>query len=243
MTFKEIKRHALDSLKGNWGIAILGALIASALGGIDGSSPDFNFSSGSGSSSTSGSTEQGSAMDQEQLTMLLSILIPIVLVTLFIALVMSVAFFIVGSTVGVGYAKFNLYLVDGIRPSIGAIFSYFRHLKTCVLAELFVTIKVTLGLLLFIVPGIIASYKYAMVRYILADNPQMSAREALYESARLMDGNKWRYFCFGLSFIGWALLVVASFGIASIWVVPYEQAAIAKFYREIKSEKSLVYAQ
>ena len=46
-----------------------------------------------------------------------------------------------------------------------------------------------------------------------------------------------------LSFIGWAMLVVASYGIASIWVVPYEQAAFAKFYREIKSEKSLVYAQ
>ena len=101
----------------------------------------------------------------------------------------------------------------------------------------------TLGLLLFIVPGIIASYKYVMVKYVIADNPEISVRDALYESARLMDGNKWRYFCFGLSFFGWAMLVAVSFGIAAIWVVPYEQAAIAKFYQEIKYEKNLLYAQ
>ena len=241
MNFKEIKRHALERLRGNWGIAILGALIASALGGISDSSSGFNLSSSSGGSSSGSSAGQGSSMDSEQLIEMLSVLIPIVLIIMFVTLVMSVAFFIVGSAVSVGYAKFNLYLVDGIRPSIGAIFGYFRHLKTAVLAELFVTIKVTLGLLLFIVPGIIAAYKYSMVKYILADNPTMSARDALLESARIMDGNKWRSFCFGLSFIGWNMLVAVSFGIAAIWVVPYEQAAYAQFYREIKREKSIVY--
>ena len=239
MNFKEIKRHALDCLRGNWGIAILGALIASALGGISDSS-SINFSGGSYSGS---SADQGGSMDSEQLIEMLSVLIPIVLIIMLVTLVMSVAFFIVGSTVGVGYAKFNLYLIDGIRPSIGAIFSYFRHLKTAVLAELFVTIKVTLGCLLFIVPGIIAAYKYSMVKYILADDPTMSARDALFESARLMNGNKWRSFCFGLSFIGWNMLVAVSFGIAAIWVVPYEQAAFAKFYREIKREKAIAYLQ
>ena len=243
MTFKEIKRHALDSLRGNWGIAIVGAIIASMLGGIEGSSSSFSFSGGSGGSSTSGSTEQGSAMDQEQLSMLLSIMIPIILVTLFISIVMSIAFFIVGSAVGVGYARFNLYLVDGIKPTLGTIFNYFRYLKTTILAKLLVELKVILGLILFIVPGIIASYKYAMVNYVIAENPEISVRDALYESARLMDGNKWRFFCFGLSFIGWDLLVAVSFGIAAIWVVPYEQAAIAKFYQEIKYEKNLLYAQ
>ena len=242
MNFKEIKRHALDCLRGNWGIAILGALIAAALGGINDSS-SINFSGGSGSSSSGSSADRWGSMDSDQLIEMLSVLIPIVLIIMFVTLVMSVAFFIVGSTVGVGYAKFNLYLIDGIRPSIGAIFSYFRHLKTAVLAELFVTIKVTLGLLLFIVPGIIAAYKYSMVKYILADDPTMSARDALFESARLMNGNKWRSFCFGLSFIGWNMLVAVSFGIAAIWVVPYEQAAFAKFYREIKREKAIAYLQ
>jgi uncharacterized membrane protein len=48
-----------------------------------------------------------------------------------------------------------------------------------------------------------------------------------------MKGNKWRFFCLTLSFIGWNMLGILTLGIASIWVVPYEQAAIAAFYKEI----------
>jgi uncharacterized membrane protein len=72
-----------------------------------------------------------------------------------------------------------------------------------------------------------------MVNYIIAENPGITAREALEKSKEMMEGNKFRFFMFGLSFFGWALVVVLTFGIASIWVGPYMQASFAKFYREI----------
>ena len=72
-----------------------------------------------------------------------------------------------------------------------------------------------------------------MVYHILAENPDMTAREAMAESRRIMMGNKLRLFGLQLSFIGWNLLIIVTFGIAALWVVPYEQAAMASFYREI----------
>jgi uncharacterized membrane protein len=68
----------------------------------------------------------------------------------------------------------------------------------------------------------------------MADNPGMGANEAIAESKRLMNGNKWRLFCLCFSFIGWELLaVIFTLGIGMLWVVPYEEAAIAAFYRDI----------
>jgi uncharacterized membrane protein len=68
----------------------------------------------------------------------------------------------------------------------------------------------------------------------MAENPDMSANEAIRESKRLMKGNKWRFFCLQLSFIGWELLAIFfTAGIGLLWVVPYQQAAYAAFYRDI----------
>ena len=65
---------------------------------------------------------------------------------------------------------------------------------------------IALWSLLFIIPGIIKSFSYAMAPYILAEHPEMTASEAITESRHMMDGNKWRLFCLDFSFIGWSLL-------------------------------------
>jgi uncharacterized membrane protein len=58
----------------------------------------------------------------------------------------------------------------------------------------------------------------------------MGIMEALNESKRLMYGNKWKLFCLTLSFIGWAILSVISFGIGFLWLYPYTRASLAVFY-------------
>ena len=87
------------------------------------------------------------------------------------------------------------------------------------------------------IPGIIASYRYAMTPYILLENPGMTANEAIKKSKELMQGNKWRLFCLQFSFIGWSILCVFTLGIGFLWLVPYMEAANAAFYREISAEK------
>ena len=90
--------------------------------------------------------------------------------------------------------------------------------------------------LLFVIPGIIKSYSYSMAFYILAENPEMSAREALNESKEIMKGNKLNLFVLQLSFILWELLATVTFGIAYVYVLPYMQLTFVNFYHNIKRQ-------
>ena len=81
--------------------------------------------------------------------------------------------------------------------------------------------------LLLIIPGIIKTYSYAMTPYILQENPELTASEAIHRS-RLQ-----------LSFIGWAFLSILTFGIGFLWLQPYYYTAQAAFYEEVKSDYAL----
>lgn len=94
---------------------------------------------------------------------------------------------------------------------------------------------VTLWSLLFIVPGIVKSYEYYMIPYILADDPDMDRHEAFARSKRLTDGYKWDIFLFDLSFLPWYLLGVITCGIAFLYVAPYKQAATVELYECLKA--------
>ncbi|MDO4617546.1 MAG: DUF975 family protein [Lachnospiraceae bacterium] len=87
--------------------------------------------------------------------------------------------------------------------------------------------------LLFIIPGVIKGYSYAMTEYLMARNSELTAMDAIRESRRLMNGNKMRLFLLELSFIGWILLAIATLGLASLYVVPYMKTAKIEFYNDI----------
>ena len=92
--------------------------------------------------------------------------------------------------------------------------------------------------LLLLIPGIIKAYAYSQAMYILAENPHLSAREVLRRSEEMMDGHKMDLFLLGLSFIGWVLLTVVTFGIASIWAIPYAEAAYTNFYKKLRQQQA-----
>ena len=91
--------------------------------------------------------------------------------------------------------------------------------------------------LLLVFPGIYAAYGYAMTPYILLENPEMSANDAITKSKELMHGNRWRLFCLEISFIGWSFAALFTLGIGYLALKPYMEASFAAFYREIKAEK------
>lgn len=88
--------------------------------------------------------------------------------------------------------------------------------------------------LLFVVPGIIKACSYSQALYIIAEDPEIGALEAINRSKAMMDGHKMEYFVLGLSFIGWNLLACLTFGILYIWLIPYMQTTMANFYNSIK---------
>lgn len=105
--------------------------------------------------------------------------------------------------------------------------------KTAAVAKLLQSVYVLLWSLLLIIPGIIATYSYAMTEFILAEHPDLTASEAIAQSKEMMSGNRWRLFCLHFSFIGWDILSSLTLGIGNLWLRPYKQAANAAFYREI----------
>ena len=116
-----------------------------------------------------------------------------------------------------------------------------RRFWTLVWGGLRVGIFVFLWMLLFIIPGIVAMYSYAMTYYILLDNPGMSARDAMARSKQIMRGYRLKLLCLGLRFFGWGLLCgvgVLFCGIGLIGfliLVPYINTSMALFYESVKS--------
>ena len=108
---------------------------------------------------------------------------------------------------------------------------YKGTVKTIFLRDLYLW----LWYLLFVIPGIIKSYQYRLVPYIIGENPDMNWREALDESSRLMKGNKWKAFVYDLSFIGWELLSGLTLGIFGVFYVnPYKNSSDAALYEAIR---------
>jgi uncharacterized membrane protein len=95
-------------------------------------------------------------------------------------------------------------------------------------------IYIFLWSLLLIVPGIIKALAYAMVPFILEDEPTLSAEETLRRSSAMMAGHKWDLFVLYLSFIGWWILSILTFGIGFFFLTPYVRATVAAFYEDLK---------
>lgn len=231
--FRAIARNAL---KDNWVVAVIAGLLAAILGGVASNGPEVKLNiSDSGANmvfsfagqqlySTGGGWNDG----------LTGLLIGAATYIMLIALILAAVYFVLGSVIEVGYARFNLTLVDKEKePELNTVFSCFPFWKTTAVAKLLQGVYVFLRSLLLIIPGIIAGYSYAMTPYILAEYPQMPASEAIDRSKEMMTGNRWRLFCLQLSFIGWALLSSLTMGIGNLWLRPYRHAATAAFYREV----------
>jgi len=97
-------------------------------------------------------------------------------------------------------------------------------------------VYVFLWILLFIVPGIVKSYEYRMIPYLLAEDPYMETHTAFDMTKRYMDNNKWDTFVLDLSFFGWALLSAISFGIVGIfYLAPYQNLTNSALYLKLSS--------
>ncbi len=144
---------------------------------------------------------------------------------------------LLGAPLSLGLAAFFLTALRGDRPeavTVGRIFDGFQRFGDAVGAQFMMGLFILLWTLLLIVPGIMAAYSYSMTFYVLADNPAMGAMEGIRRSKELMAGHRWKLFCLGCRFIGWALLCILTLGIGFIWLWPYMNASYAAFYEDVR---------
>ena len=241
---------ALDALRGKWRTAVLTGIAASALGATIVSSPE----------SVVSNSNQGKDIHFELFSqpnggrLLAALLVGIGLWAIFTLIVCGAA--------RLGYARFNLNLVDGKDAAISDLFSQKDRLWDGFCMNFLQGLYTALWTLLLVIPGIVKTYSYAMTPYIMSEHPSLTANEAITESRRIMDGNKWRLFCLDFSFIGWellcalplyagyflilryfsgseamaismVLLLTIPLSIGFFFVHPYEEVAWATFYRDI----------
>lgn len=136
-----------------------------------------------------------------------------------------------------GLAAFFLAVARSDSPSFGLLFEGFKRFGTGLLAYLLVSIFTLLWCLLLIIPGIIASLSYSMTFFVLRDNPDLGAMEAIDLSKQMMKGSKWKYFCLQWRFLGWALLCLPTLGIGFLWLWPYIMTSNARFYEDLRGSQ------
>ncbi|HPG92557.1 MAG TPA: DUF975 family protein [Clostridia bacterium] len=134
----------------------------------------------------------------------------------------------------VGMARYYTVQSNEKRNELNYVVSGFsENLVNNILTYILMSIFLFLWSLLLIVPGIIKTFSYSMVPYILMDNSELTPTQAIDRSRQLMNGYKWKLFKLQLSFIGWFLLGAILCGVGDIFVLPYYQAAMAEFYQEL----------
>ena len=135
-----------------------------------------------------------------------------------------------------GYSIVMLSVMRGGEMNIGGLFDGFNDCGRIVGTKLLQAIYTFLWTLLLVIPGIIKNYSYAMTDFILKDQPELANNAAIEKSMAMMDGNKMKLFLLDLSFIGWAILCLFTFGIGFLFLQPYVQSAHAAFYEDLKAQ-------
>ena len=214
MYASDFREKARGALKGNWGKAVAVGLVASLLTG------GFAVASNGANSENSGYL---SFADQGTLITLITV-----------AVVMSLVAVVLGGAVNLGWCQFHTKLMKNTEDAkFNDLFAHFDRLGRGFAMNFVLSLFIFLWSLLFIFPGIVAVYRYAMVPYLMAEFPDLKLMDAIRESKRLMKGNKWRLFCLQMSFFGWALLCLLTLGIGNLWLTPYMRTAEAAFYMHV----------
>lgn len=222
---KELKVSAKALLKANYWKVVVASLALTICSGA-----------GSAASSRSASEQMDAetvldALEIGEAFALLGALFAILAVVWFVNLLISLFVF---NPLEIGAKKLLANCKDGSAKygDIGYSFknSYLNAVKTLFLRGLFTALW---GILL-VIPGIVKKYEYRMIPYLLAENPQMSSKEAFARSKEIMSGNKWKAFVWDLSFIGWHILGICTLGIVEIFFsAPYHDLANAQLYHEL----------
>lgn len=240
-TRAELKEKAKEDVKRSyWPLVLVSFIVAFLTGGGGGGG-------GSSAGSSSSNDFANSSMSTEELMALVIGILAVVLVIVLVAMIIGVLWVtFITNPIMVGARRYFIEATYGEKTAgeIGKLFMCFAKGKYMnpVKILFFRDLYVWLWSLLFIIPGIVKSYEYYMLPYILAENPDISKEDAFRLSKEMMDGEKWNTFVLGLSFIGWNILSVFTCGLLSIFYInPYMNMTYAHLYETLKHRASMNY--
>jgi len=139
--------------------------------------------------------------------------------------------------ISMGFIYYSMRYARGESFELNDLFRYKKEWLPTFLLTFLISLFTTLWTFLLIIPGIIAALSYSMAQYIYCDE-EKDPRECIRASKEMMNGYKMDYFVFGLSFFGWIMLGVLTFGLLYIWLIPYMMTAEVLYYDELKNLES-----
>jgi uncharacterized membrane protein len=154
-----------------------------------------------------------------------------------VARVLDLAIAVISSTLGLGFTMYCLQVSRGIPSSMGTLLDGFGYFLKYLGLNLVMGIFIFLWTLLFVIPGIVAAYRYSLAVYLMLDEPELGILDCIRESKRLMDGHKGERFVLDLSFLGWSLLCVLPVvgWVLALWVNPYIGVTGARYYQALRA--------
>lgn len=224
---KELKERAKAVLKKIYWSAFWVSIVIALAGGTNGLG-------GGGNSYSNNTRNTQYSSSQYDLFIDWSVIISVVLITFIIVLALRI---FIGYSLEVGGRRYFVQSAQYKNNKKSFRFgfdseNYMGIVKTMLLTKIFIF----LWTLLLIIPGIIKSYAYRMVPYILADNPNIGVRKAIALSNEMTKGHKFDMFVLDLSFIGWYLLGALALGVGVLFVMPYDNATNAELYLVLRKE-------
>lgn len=155
---------------------------------------------------------------------------------------LSILISLISIILSAGYLIYHMGVRKGRIMPYATMFDGFTFVGKIIVLEILVFAYVFLWSLLFLIPGIIAGYRYRFALYNLCENPQLSPSEALRMSKAQTHGYKWELFVLDLSFLGWNILCALTLGILSIWIMPYIQQTDVGYFEAIKRASGIGYS-
>jgi len=137
-----------------------------------------------------------------------------------------------------GFVIYFLNLIRNEDIRYERLFDGYKDFVRLFLAGFLVNLAVFIGILLFIVPGIIIAMMFSQTEYILKDDKEISAADAIMKSMRMMEGHKAELFWLIFSFIGWFILACLTLGIGFLFLAPYFNTTMAHYYEDLKAEQA-----
>lgn len=171
------------------------------------------------------------------LGMLIGVVLIVAIVILVIAAVVGLLFSAyILNPIEVGCSRFFVQNLQESAEVKEVAFAFDHSYKNVVKVMFFRTLYTLLWSLLFVIPGIVKSYEYRMIPYLMAENPNLTKEQAFVLSKQMMMGQKWAAFVLDLSFIGWKILSACTLGILGVFYVePYVNATNAALYEGLNT--------
>ncbi|MCR5797849.1 MAG: DUF975 family protein [Eubacterium sp.] len=239
-TRSELKDRAKDAYRRcKWGLIVVSIIIGAIAGGGAGGSWG-NIGKILDDKNGKRPKFSGGHMSQDEMAVLIAVILAVLAVIAVVILFGTALGIFLKNPLMVGCKRYfvDCTTEDLTVSEISRIMSPFKKgaygntVKTMFLMQLFIF----LWSMLFWIPGIVKSYEYRMIPYIMAEHPELSYKEAFRMSKEMMQGNKWSAFVLDLSFLGWHILGVMTLGILEIfYVAPYVAMTDAYLYKTLKN--------